>query len=94
MSVMAMAAAATSSARAAGGGDVGDSGEGGGDHHELDPFSAAPADEIGLEQGLHEDWSDGRVTTKTKDIGLLLNEANVPLMHATRGAIQPALLSR
>ncbi len=78
MSVMAMAAAATSSARAAGGGDVGDSGEGGGDHHELDPFSAAPADEIGLEQGLHEDWSDGRVTTTNKDIGLL-DKANVPI---------------
>ena len=33
-----------------GGGDVGDySGEGGGDHQKLDPFSAAPGDETGLE---------------------------------------------
>ncbi len=35
---------------------------GGGNSREFAPFSAAPDVEIGPEQGLQDDWSDGRRT--------------------------------
>ena len=57
---------------------VGGCGEDGSDHHEFEPFSAAPNDQMGLEEGRQDDWADGRGTATPKVIELLLDEADIP----------------